>query len=201
MELNAFETAQIAELAPIIDGKPDVTKISQIDLEKLGREQRMQRIIFEVARDNYDQIQKNWKGNKEYLLAQLIRIVEQFISKGKIQITPSLFHQDDFRRRIIITLNMNKVVQHITDAIRHDNVETLEPVFDRDNPIRSTGYMRTWYTGRPCEYTKKSHINFCVFDSTWEACEAFQLDNNEGVKAWEKMTTLGLRFFTPSKVL
>jgi len=191
LELNAFETAQIAELAPIIDGKPDVTKISQIDLEKLGREQRMQRIIFEVARDNYDQIQKNWKGNKEYLLAQLIRIVEQFISRGKIQITPSLFHQDEFRRRIIITLNMNKVVQHIADAIRHDNVEILEPVFDRDNPIRSTGNMRIWYTGRPCEYTKKSHINFSVFDSTWEATEASHLDYNEEVRAWVKNDHLG----------
>ncbi|MBW8041790.1 MAG: type III restriction endonuclease subunit R [Planctomycetes bacterium] len=191
LELNAFETAQLAELAPIIDGKPDVTKISQINLEKLGREQRMQRIIFEVARDNYDQIQKNWKGNKEYLLAQLIRIVGEFVSKGKIQITPSLFHQDDFRRRIIITLNMNKVVQHIADAIRHDNVETLEPVFDRDNPIRSTGDMRTWYTGKPCEYTKKSHINFCVFDSTWEATESFHLDNNENVRAWVKNDHIG----------
>lgn len=191
LELNAFETAQIAELAPIIDGKPDVTKVAQIDLEKLGREQRMQRIVFEVARDNYDQIQKNWKGNKESLLAQLIRIVEQFISADKIQITPSLFHQDDFRRRIIITLNMNRVVQHIADAIRHDNVESLEPVFDRDHPIRSTGDMRTWYTGKPCEYTRKSHINFCVFDSTWEASEAFQLDHNENVKAWAKNDHLG----------
>jgi len=191
LELNAFETAQIAELAPIVDGKPDFTKISQIDLEKLGREQRMQRIVFEVARDNYDLIQKNWKGNKQYLLAQLIRIVSQFISAGKIQITPSLFHQDELRRRIIITLNMNKVVQHIADAIRHDNVETLEPVFDRDNPIRSTGDMRTWYTSKPCEYTKKSHINFCVFDSTWEATEAFQLDLNNSVAAWAKNDHLG----------
>ncbi|MHC4559792.1 MAG: BPTD_3080 family restriction endonuclease [Planctomycetota bacterium] len=191
LELNAFETAQIAELAPIVDGKPDVRKISQIDLEKLGREFRMQRIAFEVARDNYDLIQKNWKGNKQYLLAQLIRIVAQFIAAGKIQITPSLFHQDELRRRVIITLNMNKVVQHIADAIRHDNVETLEPVFDRDNPIRSTGDMRTWYTGKPCEYTRKSHINFGVFDSTWEATEAFQLDQNENVAAWAKNDHLG----------
>jgi type III restriction enzyme len=191
LELNAFETVQIAELAPMVDGKPDVTKISQIDLEKLGRKFRMQRIIFEVARDEYDQIQKNWKGNKEVLLAQLIRIVGQFISDGKIQITPSLFHQDDMRRRVLITLNMNKIVQHIADAIRHDNVETLVPVFDRDRPIRSTGDMRTWYTAKPCEYAKKSHINFCVFDSTWEASEAFQLDQNENVTAWVKNDHLG----------
>jgi type III restriction enzyme len=191
LELNAFETVQIAELAPMVDGKPDVTKIAQIDLEKLGHKFRMQRIIFEVARDNYDQIQKNWKGNKEVLLAQLIHIVGQFISAGKIQITPSLFHRDELRRRILITLNMNKVVQHIADAIRHDNVETLVPVFDRDRPIRSTGDMRTWYTAKPCEYAKKSHINFCVFDSTWEASEAFQLDQNENVIAWVKNDHLG----------
>jgi type III restriction enzyme len=192
LELNAFETVQIAELAPMVDGKPDVTKISQIDLEKLGRKFRMQRIIFEVARDNYDQIQKNWKSNKEVLLAQLISIVGQFISAGKIQITPSLFHQDELRRRILITLNMNKIVQHIADAIRHDNVETLEPVFDRDRPIRSTGDMRTWYTAKPCESAKKSHINFCVFDSTWEASESFQLDQNENVTAWAKNDHLGV---------
>ena len=29
--------------------------------------------------------------------------------------------------------------------------------------------MRTWFTGKPCEYTERSHINFCVYDSTWEA--------------------------------
>lgn len=191
LELNAFETVQIAELAPMVDGKPDVTKIAQIDLEKLGRKFRMQRIVFEVARDNYDQIQKNWKGNKEVLLAQLIGIVGQFISAGKIQITPSLFQQDELRRRILITLNMNKVVQHIADAIRHDNVETLVPVFDRERPIRSTGDMRTWYTAKPCEYARKSHINFCVFDSMWEASEAFQLDQNENVSAWTKNDHLG----------
>ena len=86
---------------------------------------------------------------------------------------------------------MNKVVQHIADAIQHDNVETLEPVFDQSYPIRSTGDMRTWYTGRPCERTKKSHINFCVFDSTWEATEAFHLDQSKLVTAWAKNDHLG----------
>ncbi|MBN1505692.1 MAG: DEAD/DEAH box helicase family protein [Sedimentisphaerales bacterium] len=191
LELNAFETAQLAEMAPIVEGKPDVTKITAIDLERLGRENRMQRIVFRVALDNYEKMQKNWKGSKEALLAQLFRIVEQFIESGKIRVSPSLFHQDELRKRIVITLNMNRVVQHIADAIRPDNVETLEPVFDNDRPIRSTGDMRTWYTGRPCEFTERSHINFCVFDSTWEASEAFQLDRNENVAAWAKNDHLG----------
>jgi len=51
--------------------------------------------------------------------------------------------------------------------------------------------MRTWYTARPCERTQKSHINVCVFDSTWEATEAFELDRNENVESWVKNDHLG----------
>jgi type III restriction enzyme len=186
LELNASQTAKLAELAPILEGKPDVTRIAQIDLERLAREFRTQKIIFEVARDVYDQMQKNWKGGKEFLLAQLVRLVEQYIRSGKIAITPALFYQDDLKRRLMITLNMTKVVQHIWQAIDFENAEALEPVFDRDRPIRSTGNMSTWYTGKPCERTDHSHINFCVYDSTWEAAEAFELDHNPDVSAWIK---------------
>ena len=189
--LNASETAQVAELAPIVEGKPDVTKVAAIDLEGLAREFRTQRIIFETARDVYDQMQKAWDGSKELLLAQLVRLVEQFLRSDRITITPALFYQDDLRRRLIITLNMTKVVQHIWEAIRFENTEKLEPVFDRDRPIRSTGDMGTWYTGKPCECATRSHINFCVYDSTWEASEAFELDHNPEVNAWVKNDHLG----------
>ena len=37
------------ELAPILEGKPDVTQIDRIELERLAREFRTQRIIFEAA--------------------------------------------------------------------------------------------------------------------------------------------------------
>lgn len=191
LHLNAYDTATLAELAPVVDGKPDVTKISKIDLEDLARKFRMQKIIFETARDIYDQMKPSWKANKEYLLAQLIQLVDVFITSDKIQITPQVFHQDDTKRRILLTLNMNKVVQHIWEAIRFENTESIEPIFDRDHPIRSTADMRTWYTGKPCESTKKSHINFCVFDSTWEASEAFELDRNPNVEAWVKNDHLG----------
>ena len=191
LNLNASETAQVAELAPIIAGKPDVSKVTAIDLERLAREFRTQRIIFETARDVYDQMQKDWKGSKESLLAQLVRLVEQFMRSDKIAITPGLFNQDDKQRRLIITLNMTKVVQHIWEAIRFENTEKRELVFDQDHPIRATSNMGTWYTGKPCEYTKRSHINFCVFDSAWEASEAFELDQNNSVDAWVKNDHLG----------
>jgi type III restriction enzyme len=191
LELDAAQTAQVAELAPILEGKPDVTKVSRIELERLAREFRTQRIIFETARDVFDQMKHVWQGSREVLLAQLVRIVDQFIRSDRIAIAPPLFYQDELRRRLIITLNMSRVVQHVWEAVRQENTERLAPVFDRDHPIRSTGEMRTWYTGKPCERAKRSHINFCVYDSTWEASDAFMLEDSDEVAAWVKNDHLG----------
>ena len=191
LELDAGLTVQVAELAPIVEGKPDLGSISPIRLEELAREYRTQRIIFETARDVYDQMQNDWRGNKEFLLAQVVRLVEQFIRSDKIYVTPALYHHDSLRRGLIITLNMTKVVQHIWEAIRFANTRKLEPVFDQNRPICSTGDMATWYTGKPCEYTARSHINFCVLDSTWEASDAFHLDASPAVAAWVKNDHLG----------
>ncbi|MGB2985501.1 MAG: hypothetical protein WBE26_06420 [Phycisphaerae bacterium] len=102
-----------------------------------------------------------------------------------------LFNQDDVRRRIIITLSVTKVVQHIWEAIRFENTEALEPVFDSEKPIRCTGDVRPWYTGKPCEVTQRSHISHCVYDSTWEATESFELERNRHVRAWVKNDHLG----------
>lgn len=121
----------------------------------------------------------------------MFRLVEEVILSEKIQINPPLFFQDDLKRRILITLNMTKIVQHIWEAIHFENTESILPVFDKDNPIRSTGNMKPWWTGKPCERTKRSHINLCVFDSTWEASEAFELDRNPNVAAWVKNEHLG----------
>jgi type III restriction enzyme len=92
---------------------------------------------------------------------------------------------------LLILLNINRIVQHIFSAIRFENTEDLVPIFDKENPIRSTSKMMTWYTSKPCEITKKSHISHVVFDSSWEASEAFELDRNEDVVSWAKNDHLG----------
>ena len=191
LELNTSETVRFAELAQIVDGKPDFSNVRSIDLEALAKEYRTQKIIFETARDVYDGMQKSWPGSRESLIAQLVKLVEQFIQSEQLHITPTLFNQEDMARRLIITLNMTKVVHHIQDAIRFENTERREPVFDPERPIRATGDMATWYTGKPCHFTDRSHINMCVFDSTWEDSEAFELDHNLLVEAWVKNDHLG----------
>lgn len=197
--LDTSSTRMLAELAPTIGGKPDFSKISEIDLQKLARDQRMQKVIFETARDVFDQMKSHWKGNKEVLLAQVIGLVQEFIASDKLQINPPLFGTDELRRRLVITLNMNKVVQHIWAAIKEGNQDDIEIIFDKDKPIRSTNDMPTWYTGKPCELTQRSHINFCVHDSTWESTEAFELDRNDQVDSWVKNDHLGFEILYVDK--
>ena len=74
LTLDAYETPTLAELAPIIEGKPDVTRISEINLRELGERFRMQKIVFSASSDIYEQMKATWKGSREYLLAQVIRL-------------------------------------------------------------------------------------------------------------------------------
>jgi len=132
-----------------------------------------------------------WAGNKDFLLAQLVRIVERFITSDKIHIVPPLFGADDVKRRLIVTLNMGPIVQHLWEHLRFENAATLVPVFDTAQPVRSTGDMQAWFTSKPCEVTKRSHIKLCVYDSAWEASESYELDRNPIVEAWVKNDHLG----------
>ena len=138
-------------------------------------------------------MKESWQGSRQLLIAQLVSLIEKFIMSGLIHITPMLYQQDDLRRRLTVTLNMTKVVQHIWESIRFENTERLEPVFDPEHPIRSTTDMAPWYTGKPCEYTARSHINICVYDSTWEASEAFELGPQPFGRVMGEERSLGLR--------
>jgi type III restriction enzyme len=147
-------------------------------------------LIFEISREVYEQIQPTWTGNKEYLLIQLVKIVEDFIDSHKLVIQ-SKTYQEDLKKRLLILLNMNKIVQHVINAIRFENTQDLVPIFDKEFPIKSTSKMITWFTSKPCEITQKTHISHVVFDSSWEASEAFEFDRNEKVTSWAKNDHLG----------
>ncbi|MBI2525940.1 MAG: type III restriction endonuclease subunit R, partial [Candidatus Rokubacteria bacterium] len=191
LRLEVSETATLAQLAPVVEGKPDVSRLTEIDLDDLARRFRMQTIVFQTARDVFDQMAPTWSGSREVLVAQLVGLVESFLASDRLEISPALFNQDGRRRRILLTLNMNRIVRHLWEAIRHENTLALTPLFDTEKPIRSTGDMLPWYTGRPWADIERSPINRCVFDSTWEASEAFALEHHPDVEAWAKNDHLG----------
>jgi len=192
LEIDPYESITEAELAALISGKANPKVKSAIGLDRIAEDTRVQTIIFRIASTIYNSEKRpDWKGSKEVFLAQIVRIVEQFIDSDKIGIKNDLFHQDDRKRKILIILNMNRIVQHIWSEIRAVNTEKLTPVFDKEKAIRSTGDMRTWYTSKPCERTEKSHISHCVYDSRWEASEAYFFDKSDLVESFVKNERLG----------
>jgi type III restriction enzyme len=192
LEIDPYESITEAELSAIIGGKPNPKVKSMIGLEQISEETRIQTIVFRISSSIYNSEKKpDWKGGKEVFLGQVVRLVHEFLESDKIRIKNNLFSQDESKKKILIILNMNKIIQHIWSEIRSDNTERLTPVFDKERPIRSTSDVRTWYTSKPCEYVEKSHISHCVFDSGWEAQEAYFFDRSNLVTSFVKNDHLG----------
>ncbi len=192
LELDPHESITEAELAAIVAGKPNPAALTEIDLKEIGDKFRLQSIVFRIASTIYNSEKKpDWKGSKETFLIQLISIIEKFIYSEKIRIKNPLFNQDEVRKRILIMLNMNKVIQHIWNEIRAVNTSQLTPVFDKEHPIRSTADVRTWWTSRPCENFANSHINFVVVDSKMEYLEARTINDCDVVESFVKNDHLG----------
>lgn len=192
LALDPARTVITAELAPAVGGATDLSKTTNIDLSKLPEEFREQRIVFQAARKAFDQLSGKFTGNREYLVFQLIRLVEQFLSSKKLVI-PSLFHAEGIRRRILIALNMDLIVQHVVKHVEQQNVASIEPVFDPEQPIGSTRAMRTWYTTKGNQPTRKSQISHVVGDSSWEIYTATLLDSSDLVSAYAKNDHLGFQ--------
>lgn len=188
--INPEDSSLIVDLAPVIDGKPHVDKISTIDIEKMGKKFRLQTAIFKITRELFEKFQPGWKGNTEYLLMQIVSLVEEFLQSDKLVIANTTFHEE-LRRRVLISLNMSKIVQHIWTEISYGNTESINIVYDKEKPIKSTADMMPWHTSKPTEYMKKSHISHAVIDSRWEQNAVFELERNSAVEAWAKNDHLG----------
>ncbi len=190
--LDPASTPISAELAPALGGATDMGQVTAIDLERIPDGFRLQRLVFQAARKGFAELRHSFSGTEDYLAAQLVRIIESFL-KSKLLDIPSLFHSDPLRRRILIALNIDLVVQHVMRHITEQNTERLTPVFDEENPIGATGQMRTWYTSKPCFPAIKSHISHLVGDSSWEGHAANVFEGRDEVAAYAKNDHLGFQ--------
>jgi type III restriction enzyme len=178
-------TPTAAEMAPTLAGIQDVTKVSMIDLTQHAERFRMQHLVFHASRKAYERLYGAQGGRKPERVLQIIRIVERFLASDLIHVA-SLFHQEPLRKRILLAMAIDRVVGHICHYLREANTERLEPVFDPEYPLGSTGRMRTWYTSKPCWPTTKSHISHAVLDSGWEQMALYDLDHSDQVLAYAK---------------
>ncbi len=156
LTLNAYDTRELAELAPVIEGKHDVSQLSEIDLETLYAQVRLQSSIFRATLDIYRQIQPDWKGDFNSLFSQLVPVVEKFTVSDKLQISPPMFGLEEKRKRVLVRLNAATIVNHLVPFIQQENVESYELVVDTNKPIISTGDMKAWIRASR-SFTRESH--------------------------------------------
>ncbi|MDR0322574.1 MAG: DEAD/DEAH box helicase family protein, partial [Treponema sp.] len=191
--LELKDTRLSADLAPLVDGKPDLTKCTTIDLEKLEKHLRMQEIIFKTTSRVYGSLKSKWKDEVTpyAMLGQIFRWVEIYLSSGKIEMESPLFNNDPLRRKIMYMLNMNTIVEHLCNFLEFEMTTSIVPFFNPNSKTRSTGDMPMWFTTKHCEPFNKTHINLCVFDSAMEATEANKISKNPNVFAFAKNDHLG----------
>jgi type III restriction enzyme len=192
LSLDPARTVITADLAPALGGAADMSKLSKIDLEKLPESFRLQRVVFQAARKAFAEMRGSFMGNEEYLVFQLVQIVERFLASDRLHI-PSLFHNEPILRRILMALNIDLIVQHVRQFVVPENTTRLTPIYDEERPIGATGDMRTWYTTKPTQVTTKSHISHVVGDSGWEGYAATVLESIEAVDAYAKNDHLGFQ--------
>lgn len=195
LRIDASEVRLAAQLAPVVDGKTDLSKCIDIDLEKLDDVLRLQSIIFKEAAEVYEQMAKEtvWaqKGTAYGLFGQVVALVRKFWDAGKFTVYPMSFSNNELRKKIAAMLSMSKIVNHVWKYIEQEQTEKCIPIFDQGKKVCSTGDMQVWFTTKLCNLTRKSHISHCVYDSSWESSTAYELERNDHVVAWAKNDHLG----------
>lgn len=183
--LNAQDVIGKNIMAPTLEGKTS-NKVSVADLEKLGANFRMQTIIFQTTKEIFESIKNEWKGDKQFLLLQLVKIVEKFINLGKIRIL-NLLDDHEIRKKVTLMVQMDKIVRYIIDNIKHDSTESSLLEFDPNKEVMSTSDIRPWYTTKDCVLdVTKSHLNHGVYDNKWEKETINELESNPNVVSWVK---------------
>jgi len=190
LDLRSSGISTTVGMAQIIEGKPSVDKMSEIDLYELNKKIRLQRIVFLAAKDVYDRMSPSWRGGREFLLIQIVRLVESFVHSGKINVV-DVSKDDALRTRMTILFNMQKVVSHVCKGITDSNTESRRMTMNSDRPVKSTEDMRPWHTKKPAEHATKSHINLAVYDSGWEMGAGQELERNCNVVSWARNDHLG----------
>ncbi|MBI4377525.1 MAG: DEAD/DEAH box helicase family protein [Nitrospinae bacterium] len=196
LTLSPEDAPTIVEVAPVIDGKPKFDQLSEIDLDRLAEEHRLQKIKLQSAVRLHEQFGKNWEGDPGSHISQMMQIFDEFLVSSKLDIKVPIFAGTEKLRNIVIALNSQKIVNHIGNFIRSSSKEAPALILDPVRPVRSTATAMTWWTSKPTQPVKKSQISHIVIDSGWEKVGLeFERNRIPGLISWVKNDHLGFEIF------
>jgi len=196
LTLSAEDAPTVVEVAPTIDNKPRYDLISQLDLDRLAEENRLQRIKLQSAARLHEQFGKNWEGDPGSHVGQLMQTLDKFLVSDKLELRIPRFAGTEKLKNIVIALNAQKIVNHVGQFIRSSSQEAPTAVLDPVRPVRSTATAMTWYTSKPTQPVKKSQLSHIVIDSGWEKVGLeFERDRIPRLISWVKNDHLGFEIF------
>jgi type III restriction enzyme len=189
LELNPMDVITHAELQAVIAGKPNVSAMAEIDLKEIADRFRFQTLAFRLAIDLFES-EPNLRHKEQYLM-QLIHIADTFVRSDKLQVQQGFFRNDVLRMRVLILLNLRKIMSHLKQHLRAVSAEQMVPILDKEVPFKSTSGAMVWYTSKPCESFEKTQLSHVVVDSDMEYQHARILDGHPQVRAFAKNDHLG----------
>jgi type III restriction enzyme len=195
--LSPEDSPTIVEVAPTIEGRPKFDQISEINLDKLAEEHRLQKSKLQAAVRLHEQFGKNWKGDPGSHIGQLMQIIDKFLESDKLLMKVPVFAGSEKLKNIMIALNIQAIVNHIGNFIRSSSKDVPLAILDPVRPKRSTATAITWYTSKKTQPVNKSQISHIVVDSGWEGSLAFELERNRirDLVSWVKNDHLGFEIF------
>ncbi|PIS13600.1 MAG: hypothetical protein COT67_00915 [Candidatus Tagabacteria bacterium CG09_land_8_20_14_0_10_41_14] len=195
--LSPEDSPTVVEVAPTIEGRPKFDQISEINLDKLAEEHRIQKSKLQAAVRLHEQFGKNWKGDPGSHIGQLVQIMDKFLESDKLLMKIPVFAGSEKLKNIMIALNIQAIVNHIGNFIRSSSKDAPLAILDPVRPKRSTATAMTWYTSRKTQPVNKSQISHIVVDSGWEGSLAFELERNriKDLISWVKNDHLGFEIF------
>ncbi|MBC6415796.1 MAG: DEAD/DEAH box helicase family protein [Bdellovibrionales bacterium] len=194
--IDVASIPRMQELAPIIDGSPRYENIEVIKLQEFFEQEyrpdRLQTLILKISSQIYDKSQAEWKKGilKPYAIKMIFQLVEKFINSSKFKIKPAYEKE---RKDLIVMIKMNEIVNKVFSLIQKDSIKEFSVVYNEHFKFSSTGEIEEWWTKKKTALFKKTHMNQCVVDSSWEYTHARELDKNKEVLSWVKNDHLGFR--------
>ena len=197
LELSTEDARTVVEVAPVIDGKPDITRMTELDLMPFGEEKRFQTLKLQAAVRLRERFKKIWEGDPSSHISQLLKIIDDFIASEKLILKVPKFAHTELFKRILISINLQKIVEHLGQFIKSSSSEEPVAIFDNVRPVRSTATAFVWYTSKPTQPVQKSQISHIVADSKWEGSLAFEFERDriQGLVSWAKNDHLGFEIY------